>query len=62
VRLSHFHSFDLPRLLSLQIPVRCRSCHERDYAKLSLAWRLIWNGKTPRRLRNDGRTSVESVR
>ena len=62
VRLSHFRLFDLPRLLTLQIPVRCRSCRERDYVKLSVAWRLVFGEKPPRNRHNDERTSVESAR
>jgi DNA-directed RNA polymerase subunit N (RpoN/RPB10) len=40
LRLSHFHLFDIPRLLILQLPVRCRSCGERFYAIVFEAWKL----------------------
>jgi len=42
VRRSSFRSYDLPRLLSLKIPIRCRSCYKRFYAKASTAWRLLF--------------------
>jgi hypothetical protein len=61
VRLSHFCWFDLRPLLSLRVLVRCRSCRDRDYAKLSSAWRLIFRGKAPRPRRNGERTGVESA-
>ena len=40
MRVSRFRFSDLPRLLLCQHPVRCRNCHERDYANLFVAWRL----------------------
>jgi hypothetical protein len=61
VRLSHFRLFDLPWLLTRQIPVRCHSCRERDYVKLSSAWHLIFGEKPPRNRQNNGKTSVESA-
>jgi hypothetical protein len=36
---------DLPRLLLLQYPVRCRTCRERDYAGLMLALNLRQAGR-----------------
>ena len=62
MRLSHFRLFDLPHLLTRQIPVRCRTCRERDYVKLSSAWRLIFGEKPHRTRQNNGGTSVESAR
>jgi hypothetical protein len=40
LRLSRFHLFDIPRLLVLQLPVRCRSCGERFDAFAFEAWKL----------------------
>ena len=62
LRLSHFRLFDLRPLLSLKIPVRCRSCRERDYVKLSEVRPLIFSGKASRHRKNGGRTGVESAR
>jgi len=31
-RGSRFREQDIPRLFTLQLPVRCRKCHERTYA------------------------------
>lgn len=31
-RVSHFRVMDLPLMLVLRYPVRCRHCHERAYA------------------------------
>lgn len=37
VRLSRFRVVDLPRLLRLEYPVRCRECRERIYVRTSEA-------------------------
>jgi len=39
-RTSRIKINDLIRLLLFQLPVRCRSCHERDYAGFMLASNL----------------------
>jgi hypothetical protein len=36
-RTSKFRAWDLSRLFQFQYPVRCRTCHERDYVSLLLA-------------------------
>ena len=46
LRFSRFHLFDIPRLLFLQLPVRCRSCGERFYANIFVAWKLGFVKKT----------------
>lgn len=40
LRTSRFHWSDLPRLLRLQYPVRCRYCRERSYRAFWLLGRL----------------------
>jgi hypothetical protein len=40
-RLSRFRMKDVERLLLFQYPVRCRNCHRRTYAGLSLALMLM---------------------
>lgn len=40
LRLSRLQFFDVPRLLKLQFPVRCRSCRDRSYVTLPFAWKL----------------------
>lgn len=47
-RLSHFRSSDWKNLILLQYPVRCRDCHERQYASLLLALQL-WQAQRVRR-------------
>ena len=49
LRLSRLHSFDIPKLFLLKIPVRCRSCRERFYASLFPAWKLGFSAKAARR-------------
>ncbi len=40
MRFSRFRLSDLPRLLLLQVPVRCYSCEERVYASIFSAWNM----------------------
>jgi hypothetical protein len=42
---------DFERLLLLQYPVRCRHCHRRVYAGLSLALVLLQAGRVRRERR-----------
>jgi len=39
-RLSRLQSRDIPQLLALRYPVRCRDCHERLYASVFFAMSL----------------------
>jgi hypothetical protein len=39
LRLSRLRSNDFAGLLQLQVPLRCRFCHERFYRSLFRAWR-----------------------
>jgi len=40
-RTSRFRFGDVPRLVLLQFPVRCRSCRERFHVGMSLALHLL---------------------
>lgn len=40
-RLSRMRLSDVPRLLALRFPVRCRSCHRRTYGSWQLAVVLL---------------------
>jgi hypothetical protein len=51
-RLSRFRMKDFERLLLLQYPVRCRHCHRRLYAGLSLALVLLQAGRVRRERRS----------
>jgi hypothetical protein len=51
VHFSHLHIADIPHLLLLQFPVRCRSCQERVYVGPLSAWKLAFPG------RNEARSS-----
>jgi hypothetical protein len=48
VRNSRLRLADLPRLLLLQWPVRCRSCEERYHVNFLAAWRLRMDTKARR--------------
>jgi hypothetical protein len=50
-RLSRFRVKDLERLLLLQYPVRCRQCHRRAYAGLTLALVLLQSSRVRRERR-----------
>jgi hypothetical protein len=50
---------DLPRLLLLQYPVRCRSCRERDFTGLMLALNLRQAGRI-RHLEDKARKNKQS--
>lgn len=49
LRLSRIHWFDLKHIFLLRIPVRCRYCHKRMYAKIFLAWGVIFAGMAGRK-------------
>jgi len=49
IRISRFQLSDLPRLLRLQYPVRCRTCRERSYKFLFSIWKLPKGAKIRRR-------------
>jgi hypothetical protein len=55
LRLSRVRLLDLPRFLFLQIPVRCRSCHERCYMNMFTAWNLGFAPKAAHRQRQHGK-------
>ncbi|HEY3989681.1 MAG TPA: hypothetical protein VGM02_10315 [Acidobacteriaceae bacterium] len=49
-RLSRFRWTDLERLALLQYPVRCRNCHRRTFAGLTLAIALYQSRRAKRRV------------
>lgn len=55
LRLSHIHLFDIPKMLTLKIPVRCRSCRERFYVTLNLALRIGAQEKAARKRQREDR-------
>lgn len=57
LRLSHIHLYDVPKILRLKIPVRCRSCHERFYVSLNLALRIGFLAKGARKRHGQDRNT-----
>lgn len=53
MRISRLRLSDLPGLLILRYPVRCRSCLQRDSVSVWAAWRLHSDGKARRRIAID---------
>lgn len=49
IRISKFRRTDFFHLLSLQFPVRCRTCFERKYVRLPLALGILRTQKIRRR-------------
>jgi len=47
-RLSRVQGRDLGRLLTLQYPVRCRTCRERRYVFILKALKIMRGAKLPR--------------
>jgi len=47
-RLSHLRSRDLGRLLTLQYPVRCRTCRERHFVFILRTFKIMRDAKLPR--------------
>jgi hypothetical protein len=45
IRFSRLHLFDIPALLVLRIPVRCRSCQERAYVGILKGLKLAFTKK-----------------
>jgi len=58
-RTSRIRLSDLPRLLLLQYPVRCRTCRERDFTGLMLALNLRQAGRV-RHMEEKARKNTES--
>ena len=59
LRLSRIHMFDIPRFLLLQTPVRCRSCHERCYVNIFMAWNLGFAAKAAHKQRQHGKKGAK---
>lgn len=57
LRLSHIQLFDVPKILRLKIPLRCRSCRERFYVGLNLALRIGFQAKAARLRRGQDRNT-----
>ncbi len=55
MRLSRIRLADLPRLLQLEFPVRCRNCFRRTFVKLGEAWPLITGKKASSPRNGEGR-------
>ncbi len=56
-RLSRLRVSDLPRMVFLQYPVRCRICYKRGFTSLLLAWRMRREDKL-RHQKNHGKGST----
>ncbi len=60
-RTSRLRLSDIPRLLLFQLPVRCRTCREREFTGFMLAMNLRQAGRI-RQMEERTRKSKESPR
>jgi hypothetical protein len=62
LRFSRLHSFDIPRLMFFQVPVRCYSCQERFYSNLISILKLRSTNRNDRKQRGPGKTKTNPAK